>query len=135
MTYSGKRTSSALLLAAGLSVFAAAQSRADVVYTYTGADFTLCSNMGGGGACGGLTNNSGSFTVATALAANLSVDTISGELVSYSFTNGLTTFSNTTPGITIDAFYVSTDSSGHIIEPSGVVLSEPGGIGNLDLGI
>ena len=85
------------------------------IYTYTGNDFTV--------ATGPLLSTSdlvtGFFTVASPLADNLNGANIAGSTLSFSFSDGPDTITNTTPGVntcfcspTIDIF---TDGSGKII--------------------
>ena len=85
---------------------------ADATYTYTGLDFT---NFYNGSyhpsiVCSPLCNVTGSFTVSSALGDNLSNVTVSP--VSYSFTDGLST--NTNTNSTVNQFLVSTDAAGNI---------------------
>jgi hypothetical protein len=91
-----------------LMVGQVAQVRADVVYTYVGPNFTLCDNLGT--PCE-VTNVSGTFSVTTALAANLNLAPITPN--SFDFTNGLTSFTDTNSFIR--TFSVSTDTSGFIV--------------------
>lgn len=92
---------------------ASPQAHADTIYNYTGANFTTFYNgsVHPSIVCTPLCSVSGSFTVSTALAANLSNVTITPD--SYSFTDGLST--NTNLNSTVDNFEISTDASGNII--------------------
>jgi hypothetical protein len=92
---------------------------AAVTYTYAGANyshfipFTSCTI----GTCANFTtsmNVQGSFTTSVPLAANLTFQDISAQLLSYSFTDGLDTFTNTDPNTRIWFFTVSTDGVGRI---------------------
>jgi len=85
------------------------------IYTYTGNDFTV--------ATGPVLSTSdlvtGFFTVASPLAHNLNGGNIAASTLSFSFSDGPDTITNTTPGVdicscspTIDIF---TDGSGNII--------------------
>ena len=89
---------------------------ADIMYSYTGQNFTLCDNVGGvgGGSCTGalVTNVSGSFNVTTAFAANLTLVDETANLTSYSFTDGRDTW--TQLNSSVQAFTFSTDSLGNI---------------------
>jgi hypothetical protein len=80
-------------------------AEADTIYTYTGNPFTSV--------FGPYTTSdfiSGSFDLATPLANNLPETVISP--LSFSFTDGVQTITNTTPGVVVGSFSVATDSSG-----------------------
>jgi len=84
------------------------------IYTYTGNDFTTAT----GPVLTTSDSITGSFTVATPLAANL--DGVSVTPVSFSFTDGADVFSNTSPNIGVCSCSptfadISTDASGNII--------------------
>jgi hypothetical protein len=79
---------------------------ADTVYVYTGSAYNTFSTLGYQP-----TGVSGSFTVATSLAANLSLATISPG--SFSFTDGFFTLANSTQ-FSSSQFQISTDGSGNI---------------------
>lgn len=77
-------------------------------------DFASCP---GGETCTNYTTamrQSGSFTVAAALAPNLANADIAGLVTSYSFSDGINTYSNTNADNRIGFFSVSTDASGAI---------------------
>lgn len=57
---------------------------------------------------------SGSFTLSTPLAANLSFYSAISKLTSYSFSNGITTFTSSDPNSRFATLVVSTDSAGNI---------------------
>lgn len=92
---------------------------ASTTYTFAGANytsttnFTTCTN----GPCASFTTTmhvSGSFTLSTPLAPNLSFYSPTGQLTSFSFSNGITTFSSSDPNSRLANFLVSTDSAGNI---------------------
>jgi hypothetical protein len=95
-------------LAATVCILAASivAAEADTLYTYTGKNFTTV--------FGFYTTSdsfiSGSFDLATPLGNNLPETVISP--ISFSFTDGHQTLTNTTPGVVIGSFSVATDSSG-----------------------
>jgi hypothetical protein len=89
-------------LVMGLCLFAAS-ARADTIYTYTGNPFTVFSGLD---ACPPVCNISGSFTLASPLAANLPFEAITPA--AFSFTDGSVTV---TEG---GRFEVATDSGGNI---------------------
>jgi hypothetical protein len=107
--------SRALFLATAIT----ANMWAATTYTFTGTNYTIIVNFSscGSGPCANYTNTmnvSGSFTVATALAANLSLQDITGQVTAYSFSDGINTYANTSANARIYSFQVSTDSTGHI---------------------
>jgi PEP-CTERM motif len=108
-----------ILLCSLVALVFAIPAVADSTYTYTGPNFTLCDNLGS--PCE-VSNVSGSFTLASPLAANLSEDSITPE--SYSFANGLTIWNNTNSSIV--EFALSTNGSGNIVPFWSVVLQQPG---------
>lgn len=93
-------------LVMGLCLFAAS-ARADTIYTYTGNPFTVFSGLD---ACPPVCNISGSFTLASPLAANLPFEAITPT--AFSFTDGSVTV---TEGASEGGrFEVATDSGGNI---------------------
>lgn len=117
-----------------LAYSAAVPAKADTVYSYTGNNFNAASyfyipaylDLGSNGFI------SGSFTVSSPLAANLSLTDITSTLLSYSFSNapagfhgeGAGELSSSTPLSYVD-FKVSTDSSGNISNWA-IILSNEG---------
>jgi hypothetical protein len=92
---------------------------ASTTYTFTGSTYSLITNFTTctTGPCANFTGAmsvSGSFTLAAALPANFSLQDITSRLVSYSFSDGLTTFTNSDPNVRINFFSVSTDGTGFI---------------------
>jgi hypothetical protein len=92
----------------GLILFCGLQSaaRASTIYSYTGDDFAFATSP--------YTTSdyvSGSFTTATPLADNLSLATITPS--SYSFSDGVQTFSSLSPPTDV-TFEISTNASGQI---------------------
>jgi hypothetical protein len=78
---------------------------ADTIYTYTGNPFTSV--------FGPYTTSdrvTGFFDLATPLANNLPETVISP--ISFSFSDGVQTITNTTPGVVVGSFSVATDASG-----------------------
>jgi hypothetical protein len=93
-------------LVMGLCLFAAS-ARADTIYTYTGNPFTVFSGLD---VCPPVCNISGSFTLASPLAANLPFEAITPT--AFSFTDGSVTV---TEGASEGGrFEVATDSGGNI---------------------
>ncbi len=88
---------------------------AETIYTYTGNDFTTVTGTG-------LTTSdsvTGSFALASPLGINLNGGNLAASALSFSFTDGPDTITNSTPGVnacncspTIDIW---TDGSGNII--------------------
>jgi len=66
----------------------------------------------------------GSFTTATPLAANLSAQNIAPQLIAYSFSDGLVSYSMTDPNSRVYDFSVSTGPSGQITSSTTIVLEE-----------
>jgi hypothetical protein len=80
-------------------------AEADTIYTYTGNPFTSV--------FGPYTTSdrvTGFFDLATPLANNLPETVISP--ISFSFSDGVQTITNTTPGVVVGSFSVATDASG-----------------------
>jgi hypothetical protein len=88
-------------LVMGVCLFAAS-ARADTIYTYTGNPFAVFSGLD---ACPPVCNISGSFTLASPLAANLPFEAITPT--AFSFTDG-------SVAVTEGRFEVATDSGGNI---------------------
>src|SRR5262249_41661527 len=93
---------------------------ASVTYTFTGSNYNLTSNFSGPcsvGPCANFTgamSPSGSFTIATALPANFVETDITSQLISFSFSDGLNSYTNTNSNVRIFAFQVGTDATGQI---------------------
>lgn len=104
------------LLLSGMALAAQATT-----YYYTGQvfiqkiDHTTCTI----GTCAdyNTTTNkvTGSFTVSAPLAANLPYSDISAAVTSYSFNDGINTFTSTDPKARIYSFFLNTDGSGQIV--------------------
>ncbi len=89
------------------------QAAADIVYTYTGNTYSeINDNTPPNGTFTTAMSVSGSFTVTSALAANLMNQQIIPN--SFSFSNGRATITNI-PSLSDETFQVSTDSSGDIV--------------------
>ena len=92
-----------------VALLATASAFAATTYTYTGPAYTLVT--------GTYTTSmqiTGSFTTAAPLAPNLSDVDITGQVTSYSFSDGVNTYTNSDINARIFAFKVSTDASGTI---------------------
>src|SRR5215469_14332604 len=92
-----------------LAAMVATSAWASTTYTYTGTNYTLITNFTSctTGPCANFTGAmsvSGSFTLAAALPANFSLQDITPQLVSYSFSDGITTFANSDPNVRINFF-------------------------------
>ena len=113
-----------LLISSALAVlFAmdAVSARADVVYSYTGAAFTTVS--------GSYTTSmkvTGSIDLTSALGANFGPAIVTPN--SFSFSDGLQTFTNATPSLS-SQFELATDPSGHITSFWDVAFSIPSPFG------
>lgn len=88
-------------------------------YTFTGINYDTLGNFSSctAGSCMNFTTSmkpSGSFTVATPLGANLSLSNIASQLTAYSFSDGITTYTNSDLKSRVFEFEVSTDASGNI---------------------
>ncbi|MFN7932307.1 MAG: hypothetical protein U0R19_03220 [Bryobacteraceae bacterium] len=94
----------------------AASAPASVTYSYQGNNYTTFF----GATCTSSCSVSGFFSVATALAPNL-VDT-NVSPTSFSFTDSAVTITNSSSGLVINSFRVSTDSQGDIISAWGIDL-------------
>lgn len=110
-------------LAYGLGVLLVATmgaqaAMADTTYTYTGKDFTSA-----GSPFSTSDFVSGSFTISAPLADDLSLDDIAGDLVSYSFSDGVDTLTQTNSSTAV--FDVSTDTNGLITQWHITLLNAP----------
>ena len=98
-----------------------------VTYTYVGStyapsaitDYTNCTI----GTCGNFTaamSQSGSFTTAAPLPANLSNADIASLITSFSFSDGLTQYNNSDPETTLYSGQAYTDASGFLVVSCGI---------------
>lgn len=114
-------------LVMGLCLFAAS-AQADAIYTYTGTSFNVFS---GADTCPPVCNISGSFTLASPLAANLPFGAITPT--AFSFTDGSITLTTLTG---VGRFEVATDSGGNVsfweIALGGGQIGNPGVCFSLD---
>jgi hypothetical protein len=104
----------AIFLLVSALVLGTPQAKADAIYSYVGNDFTIIENSTPSGSFTTSDSVSGSFSLASPLAANLNDFTISNVL-SFSFSNGPHTFTESTADLRVATFSVSTDASGNII--------------------
>jgi hypothetical protein len=113
-----------LLISSALAVLFAmggASARADVVYSYTGLVYTNVT--------GSYTTSmkvTGSIDLTSALGANFGPASLTPNF--FSFSDGLQTFTNTTPGLTSNFDVFQTNSLGQIITWD-VAFSIPAGLG------
>jgi hypothetical protein len=99
----------AAILICSLFAFGFAPSaKADTVYTYTGQPFAFFEGL----TCPPICGITGSFTLPVALADNLALQIITPS--SFSFTDGLTTITNTSVGGGSPLFLVGTNAAGQI---------------------
>ena len=98
-------------LAFGCIAMTVASAQADVIYTYTGNHFTTVLNNNPAPAPQYTTTDSvsGNFTLPTALGDDLPLTTI--DPTSFSFTDGVQTLTNSTPGI-VTSFNIATNAAG-----------------------
>jgi len=99
-----------IALLATASVFAA------TTYTYTGPTYTTVS-----GAFTTSMRITGSFTTATPLVPNLAGVDITGQVTSYSFSDGVNTYTSSDANARIYQFTVATDANG-MISWAGILL-------------
>lgn len=89
-------------------------------YTYVGPDATTFVNFTapcGTGPCANFppgTHLTGQFTTAAPLSANLPGNNISAQVTSFSFTDGLNTYSSADPDVRVYNFTVATDAGGNV---------------------
>ena len=108
-------------LASGCIAMTLASARADVIYTYTGNHFASVSNENAPPAPQYTKTDSvsGNFTLLTALGDNLPLTTIAPT--SFSFTDGVQTLTNSTPGVGPVGFQIATNAAGLPLDWSIVV--------------
>ena len=104
----------AIFLLVSALVLVIPQAKADAIYSYVGNDFTIIENSTPSGTFTTSDSVSGSFSLASPLAANLNDFTISNVL-SFSFSDGPHTFTESTADLRVATFDVWTDASGNII--------------------
>jgi len=97
------------LLVIFLLGFPSSAARATATYEYTGNQFDIFLNGGIGG-----TRVSGQFTLVMSLAPNTALTDISGSILSFSFSDGVNTITNTTLPLATYSFEVATDAGGNI---------------------
>ena len=108
------------LLALCALLFASFTASAAATYTFTAANYDATLPFTapcGAGSCANYTlsmNASGTFSGPSRLAPNLVAVDITAVLTSYSFTDGLTTFSSSDPNSRLFQFIVTTDATGAI---------------------
>jgi hypothetical protein len=124
-----KKTGLLVVVAAALSALAAGNANASAVYTYTGNNYTdLFDDPVPSGNYTAAMGVSGSFTLASPLAANLvwlsTESFITSDVVSFSFFDGRNTLTNL--NTSFSQFEVSTDATGAIVEWS-ITLDSPHG--------
>ena len=117
-----------LLVSSVLALSLASSAKADTVYAYIGQPFTT---FKGGFACPSICNLTGSFTVSTALGDNLTLQPITPT--SFSFTDGVTTIADTTPGGQLAYLLVGTNATG-AIDSWNIGLTLPGTGGSFNIG-
>lgn len=103
----------------GIAAVGVLGASASATYTFTGSNysftrpFTTCT----AGPCANFTTSmrvGGSFTTASPLAPNLSLQSIASLVVAYSFSDGLSTYTSSDPNARIVGFDVATDATGQI---------------------
>jgi len=124
-----------------LAAMTAASAWASATYTFTStnlgtfSNYTTCST----GPCANYNSSmqlTGSFTLAAALPANFSgASDITSQVTSYSFSDGLNTYSSSDPNSRIYQFFISTDGTGAISVASILIErwqsgSSPHSVGN-----
>ena len=110
-----KQMSLAVVVAAALSALGATNAGANTVYSYTGNNFTFTSDGTlPSGAYDDTMSVSGSFTLASPLAANLSYTSIKSNILSFSFFDGRNTITNLNQDPSVTVFNVTTDAAGMI---------------------
>ena len=111
-----------------IALFMTTTAWASVTYTFTGANYTSTTNFTActTGPCANYTTSmmvTGSFTLASALGANVSNQNIASLITAYSFSDGINTYTNTDPNSRIYEALVSTNASGNITS-SDLLLEE-----------
>ena len=99
---------------------------ANTQYTYTSQNYSSFYNYSAcnTGPCANFTSSMAmtlTFSVATALAPNLSSQQIVGQVTSFTASDGLTTFNSSDPNVRVWDFTVSTNATGHVTQSSIVL--------------
>jgi hypothetical protein len=114
------------LLLAGIAAVGVTVAPASVTYTFAGSNYnftrpyTSCT----AGSCANFTTSmsvAGSVTLSSALAPNLALQSIAPQVIAYSFSDGINTFSNTDPNARLFEFAVATDANGQISNSSVIL--------------
>jgi|SRR6185437_15835460 len=100
-----------LCLAFLASLLLPAPLMADTIYSYAGNDFTTIIR---GTAFTTSDFISGSFTVASPLAGNLPIQALTSSVLSFSFSDGISTIDSTQTLWSVPLFDVATDAGGNI---------------------
>jgi len=88
-------------------------------YTFSAPNYTVVANdtTCTVGTCGSFTTAmtvAGSFTTSSPLAANLANHDITSQVTSFTFSNGMNTFSSGDPNVRVYSFTVDTDAAGTV---------------------
>ena len=105
----------AIFLLVSALVLGAPQAKADAIYSYVGNNFTIFDPNTPSNIFTTSDSVSGSFSLASPLAANLNDFTVPNVL-SFSFSDGPHTFTESTADLRAATFGVSTDASGNMID-------------------
>jgi len=106
-----------ILVSSVLALSLAPSAKADTVYSFTGQPFTTFSGIIGTPgsdkfACPPICSLTGSFTIASPLGGNLTLQAINPS--HFGFTDGLFRIGNTDHGLFVSSFDVGTDATGTI---------------------
>lgn len=108
-----------------LMIVAAPFAMADAVYTYTGPVYTVVSTFTACGPrpCANYTGKriTGFITTRLPVQPNSTTTLLSGDIVTFSFSDGVFTYASGDPDVRLDGFSLTTDAQGQVTGGGGII--------------